>query len=161
MKSYAVFVAIAAALSSCAASSAMRVSQNEVIIKTRAAPICGDVGAMKVAQKQAAIETIKNGFDRYVIVGEQARDTTQVVQMPGSYQTLGTATYGGGFGSYSATTTYQPGPTLVTGGHHEDLGVRMFKTGDAGYEQAIDARSILGPKWAEIVKDGQFTCAGA
>ncbi|WP_246764307.1 hypothetical protein [Rhizobium leguminosarum] len=40
---------------------------------------------MNVAAKQAAIETIKAGYDRYIIVGQAGADTTQVVQMPGSY----------------------------------------------------------------------------
>lgn len=144
------------ALSSCAASSSMRVSQNEMIIKTRAAPICGDIGAMKVAQKQAAIETIKAGYDRYVILGQQSQDTTRVVQTPGSYQTTGMMT---STGMYSATTTYQPGMSYVTGGHGQDLAVRMFKDGEPGAANALDARSILGPKWPQLVKADVMTCS--
>ncbi|PDS54679.1 hypothetical protein CO663_33875 [Rhizobium anhuiense] len=156
-----ILLALAAgALSSCAASSSMRTAQNEIIIKTRAAPICGDTGAMKVAGKQAAIETIKAGYDRYIIVGQAGADTTRVVQMPGSYSTTGTATVYGNTGYYSGNTVYNPGPTFVTGGHDQDLAVRMFKEGEPGSQNALSARETLGPKWALIVRDGINTCAG-
>jgi hypothetical protein len=143
----------------CARSSAMRVSQNEAIISTSAAPICGDEGVMKVAGKQAAIETIKAGYDRYIITGQQGQDTTRLVQMPGSYSTTGTATISGNTGYYQGNTVYNPGPTFVMGRHKQQLGVHMFKTGDPGSQNALSAKETLGPKWAEIVKDGVMTCA--
>jgi hypothetical protein len=40
-----------------------------MIIQTGAAPICGGAGALKVSQQLAAIETIKAGYDRYIITG--------------------------------------------------------------------------------------------
>ncbi|ANM02694.1 hypothetical protein AMC78_CH00546 [Rhizobium phaseoli] len=116
MKFKNAIVLTATLLSSCAASSAIRTSKNELIIKTEAAPVCGGIGAMKVAEKQAAIETIKAGYDRYVIVGQAGADTTRVVQMPGSYTTTGTATLYGNTGYYSGNTVYNPGPTYVSGG---------------------------------------------
>lgn len=160
MKTGIAVTLIAALVSSCAASSSMRTAQNEMIIKTRAAPICGDTGAMKVAEKQAAIETIKAGYDRYIIMGQAGQDTTRVVSMPGSYQTTGTATVYGNTGFYSGNTVYRPGPTFVTGGHGQDLAIHMFKDGEPGASNAISARSVLGPKWELIVKDGVNTCAG-
>ncbi|RUM06682.1 hypothetical protein [Rhizobium chutanense] len=160
MKFKNAIVLMAALLSSCAASSSMRTSENELIIKTEAAPVCGNIGAMKVAEKQAAIETIKAGYDRYIILGQAGTDTTRVVQMPGSYTTTGTATVYGNTGYYSGNTVYNPGPTFVAGGHNQDLAVRMFKEGEPGSERALSARERLGPKWALIVRDGINTCAG-
>ncbi|MFB2566778.1 hypothetical protein [Rhizobium sp. IMFF44] len=142
----------------CARSSAMRVSQNEAIISTSAAPVCGDEGAMKVAEKQAAIETIKAGYDRYIIVGQQGQDTTHLVQMPGSYSTTGTATFSGNTGFYQANTVYQPGPMFVAGRHNQKLAVHMFKNGEPGGQNALSAKETLGTKWAEIVRDGVMTC---
>ncbi|MEI3803168.1 hypothetical protein V6R85_01490 [Agrobacterium sp. CCNWLW32] len=160
MKNIVVTLLIASSLASCAASSSMRTAQNEMIIKTRAAPICGGDGALKVAGKQAAIETIKAGYDKYVILGQASQDTTRVVQMPGSYSTSGTMNVYGNTGFYNGTTTYNPGPTFVAGGHQQDVAVRMFKNGEPGSQNAISARDALGPKWKTIVKDGVYTCAG-
>ena len=60
------------ALGGCARSEAVRTSANTMIIQTGAAPICGGTGALKVSQQLAAIETIKAGYDRYIITGGHA-----------------------------------------------------------------------------------------
>ena len=99
-----------------------------MIIDAGAAPACGSMGAAKVAQ------------------------------MPGQYQTSGTASYGRGFGTYNATTTYVPGPTIVAGSHDRSLGVVMFRNGEPGAENAIDARQALGAEWQDLVKSGVHTC---
>jgi hypothetical protein len=49
------------ALSACAGTNTIRTSQNTAIVQASAAPVCGGIGAARVAQKQAAIETIKAG----------------------------------------------------------------------------------------------------
>lgn len=146
-------------LSSCVQSSSMRVSQNEAIIKTSAAPVCGGTGAMKAAEKQAAIETIKAGYDRYVITTASSANNVHATQMPGSYQTYGTVNSYGGYGTVNATTTYTPGPVMYAGTHDQAVGVRMFKEGEPGSHQALSARETLGPKWAAIVKDGVNVCS--
>jgi hypothetical protein len=150
------FVALAGALAlgGCARSEAVRTSANTMIIQTGAAPICGGAGALKVSQQLAAIETIKAGYDRYIITGGQAQNNVSATQLPGSYNT--TATYGSGF--YQGHTTYQPGPTIVSGSHDQGLAVVMFREGDAGAQQAISAREMLGPEWADKVKIGVHTC---
>jgi hypothetical protein len=137
----------------------MRVSQNQAIIQTSAAPACGNVGAARAAQKQAAVETIKAGYDRYIITSAAAANNVQSTQMPGTYQTYGTVNSYRGYGTVNATTTYTPGPTFYSGTHDQAIGVRMFKTGEPGFEQALDAKETLGPKWAMIVKDGVNICS--
>jgi hypothetical protein len=129
-----------------------------MIIDAGAAPACGAMGAAKVAQKSAAVETLRAGYDRYIITGGQAQNNVSVSQMPGHFQTSGTATYGRGFGTYNARTTYVPGPTIVSGSHDRSLGVVMFRNGEPGSENAIDARQALGPEWADLVKSGVRTC---
>lgn len=138
----------------------MRVSKNEAIISTSAAPICGGSGAAKVAQQMAAIETIRSGYDRYVIVAANSSNSVHTTQMPGTYNTMGSASSYGNFTSYNATTTYTPGPTVVSGSHDQRIAVRMFKEGESGSESALSAREILGPKWPSLVKHGVATCAG-
>lgn len=145
-------------LAGCANSSVIRVSENSAIIKTSAAPICGGTGAAKVAQKQAAIETIKAGYDRYVIVAAQSSNNVHAIQTPGSYQTYGTVNTYGNYGTVNATTTYTPGPIVYDGTHDQAFGIRMFKEGEVGSGQALSARGMLGPKWQEIVKNGVMTC---
>jgi hypothetical protein len=150
------FVALAGALvlSGCARSEAVRTSANTMVIQTGAAPVCGGAGALKVSQQLAAIETIKAGYDRYIINGGQSQNNVSVTQMPGSYNT--TATYGGGF--YQGRTTYQPGPTIVAGSHDQGLSIVMFRDKDPGAEQAVSAREMLGPEWADKIKSGVHTC---
>lgn len=150
--------AIILLLSSCVQSSTMRVSQNQAIIQTSAEPMCGSVGAARAAQKQAAVETIKAGYDRYIITSAASANNVTATQMPGSYQTYGTMNSYGGYGTVNATTTYTPGPIIYGGSHDQSIGVRMFKDGEPGSNQAISAREVLGPKWAVIVKDGVNLC---
>jgi hypothetical protein len=142
------------ALAACARGEAVRTSANTMIVQTGAAPVCGGTGSLRVAQQLAAIETIKAGYDRYIITRGQAQNNVSVSQMPGSYNTVGT--YGGG--SYQTTTTYQPGPTVVSGSHDQGLSVVMFREGDPGAQQAISARAALGADWQEKVQSGIRTC---
>jgi len=140
----------ALALAACTSSNTVRTSMNTAIVQTSAAPVCGGTGAAKVAQQQAAIETIKAGFDRYIIVDAASANNVQVVQGPGTFHTTGVAH--GGF--YSGTTTYQPGMPIIYGRHEQAFAVRMFRNGEPGSGQAIPARDVLGPKWQEKVKAG-------
>ena len=151
-----VFVTLAGALvlGGCARGEAVRTSANTMIIQTGAAPICGGQGALRVSQQLAAIETIRAGFDRYIITGGQAQNNVVVSQMPGSYNT--SATYGSGY--YQGTTTYRPGPTFVAGSHDQGLAIVMFRESDAGAQQAVSARDVLGQDWLEKVKNGVRTC---
>lgn len=145
-------------VAACARAEATRLSANTMLIDAGAAPACGRQGAARVAAKSAAIETIRAGYDRYIIAGAQSQNNVSVTQMPGQARTSGTMTYGGGFGRMQATTTYVPGPTIVSGSHDRALTVVMFKNGEAGSENALDARQMLGPEWQELVKNGIRTC---
>jgi len=158
LKQLFILLPLAGALSACAGAQATRTSANTMIIDAGAAPACGSMGAAKVAQKSAAVETIRAGYDRYIITGGQAQNNVSVTQMPGQFQTSGTAMYGRGYGTYNSTTTYVPGPTIVAGSHDRSLGVVMFRTGEPGAENAIDARQALGAEWQDLVKSGVHTC---
>jgi hypothetical protein len=149
-----IFLVLVLALAGCARGEAVRTSANTMVIQTGAAPVCGGPGALRVAQQLAAIETIRAGYDRYIITGGQAQNNVTVSQMPGSYSTTGTY----GYGSYQGTTTYQPGPTVVSGSHDQGLAIVMFREGEPGAQQAVSARSALGADWQEKVKSGVRTC---
>lgn len=150
--------AIAGLVSACASTEVTRTSINTAAISTSAAPACGAQGAAHVAAKMAAVETIKDGFDRYIITGGMANNNVGVYQTPGTYHTYGVASYGNGYGTYSGTTTYTPGAAIVYGSHDQSMTIVMFHAGDPGYESAIDARQVLGPKWEDQVKRGIHTC---
>ena len=80
-------------LSACASSSVMQFNADTVQITTSAAPACGAAGAEKVAYQRAAIETIKHGFDRFIITGAGAQNNVRVVgTTPLQAHTTGTAT---------------------------------------------------------------------
>jgi hypothetical protein len=151
------------ALFGCAGSSTMPVSQDTVVISSRAAPICGAEGAQKVAFRQAAVETIRRGYDRFLIVDGQYQNNVGVVgYTPVTAQTYGTATataYGNtAVAQGSSTTYYSGGQPIIGGSHRQGLAVKMFKDGDAAGANAISARGELGPKWAEYVKSETITC---
>lgn len=147
------------ALAGCTSSAAVRTSNDTLIVKTSAEPMCGSTGAARVAEKQAAIETIKAGFDRYIITGAANDSNIGVTQMPGSYSTYGTTNVYGNYGTFNATTTYQPGATIVYGSYDQAFAIKMFRENDPGAGQAISARQILGPKWESIVKNGIHLCS--
>lgn len=154
MKSLVLMLAAGATLAGCAGTEVTRTSQNTMIIEAGAAPVCGARGAARVAAKSAAIETIRAGYDRYLIGGAQSQNNVSVTQLPGHVQTSGTF-YGN---SYQATSTYVPGGTIVSGSHDRQLAVMMFKNGEPGSEQALDARQQLGPDWKEIAERRILTC---
>ncbi len=58
------------ALSACAQSSIQPMSQDTFKVATTAAPACGPNGARNVAFKTAAVEVIRRGGDKFVLVGD-------------------------------------------------------------------------------------------
>ncbi|QYK43168.1 MAG: hypothetical protein KF887_08750 [Paracoccaceae bacterium] len=146
-------------LSSCASTSVTPVARNQIIINTSAAPVCGSSGAQGVAARMAAVETIRRGFERFVIVGAQSANNVGVIQRSPTYatttgtlQNYGNTTYG------NATTTFGGGGPMIYGSHDAALGVVMLNRADPGYSNGVDAKGVLGPKWQEMVEKGITTC---
>ena len=59
-----------AALAACATSSIQPMSQDTFKVATTAAPACGPMGARNVAFKTAAVEVIRKGADKFILVGD-------------------------------------------------------------------------------------------
>ncbi|UDL87757.1 hypothetical protein LGH82_21610 [Mesorhizobium sp. PAMC28654] len=153
---YFVLAALAVILSGCASASTVQTSKDTAIVQSRAAPVCGGIGASKVAEKEAAIATLKAGFDSYIIFNGAAESSIAVLQGPGTYDTTAIAS-----GSViNATTTYQPGLPIVVGHHGQSFAIKMFHQGDPGFESALSARTALGPDWEQQVKNPVLTCVG-
>jgi hypothetical protein len=123
------------ALVGCARSTAMPLSQDTVQITSRAAPACGGSGAEKVAFQRAAVETIRRGYSRFVILGGEAQSDIRVVgYTPTRAYTTGTATataYGRTATAYGNSTTMVTGGQPIYGGSQKQgLVVKMFRDGD-------------------------------
>ena len=160
MKSaFASLALVSILLTGCASASIVPMSKNTVAINTRAAPICHTTGAVSVAKKMAAVTTIKQGYQRFVVLGFGAQDNTRVVTTGPTYSSTTAQVTGFGNTAYgTANTTYGGQMTYVAGGNNAQMQVAMLNPGDPGYDQGIDARDTLGPDWQKIVDNGINSC---
>ena len=146
------YAIVGASVASCTSTSVVPLAADTIEITTSAAPVCGATGAQSVAFHRAAVETIKAGFDRFVILGQQATNNVGVVGYTAlTAHTYGTASAYGGPGyanvTGSATTTYSGGQPIIAGHHDDALVVKMFHEGDPAGADAVSARGYLGPGW--------------
>jgi len=138
--------ALCVALGGCAGASTVPLSQDTVQITARAAPICGAVGAEKIAVRQAAVETIRRGYDRFIVLNAQAGGT-YAGSTPIVVQRLG-----GGVAMASG------GAPMIA--PNQGLVIKMFKDGDPAAANALSARDSLGPDWQEQTKKNTINCLG-
>ncbi len=122
-------LALALGLSGCAETSVQPLTQTSFKIST-ATSDCGRQGARDIAFRAAAIEVIKRGGDRFIIVGDQSSS-----EIAG-----GQFTQFGGFQTYSNNL--------------QDMVVQMIAKSNANYNNALSARQTLGADWSEIVAKG-------
>jgi L-serine deaminase len=148
----------------CASANVVPLAQDTIQITSAAAPVCGMTGAQNVASQRAAVETIRRGYDKYMIVGGQYQNNVGVVgYTPVTASTTGSATAYGNRNYATAyghsTTTYSGGQPIIAGSHNQGLVVKMFKAGDPAAEtNALDARAELGPEWQKKVSSNLLTC---
>jgi len=147
------------ALSNCVRTGVMPLSANTIQISVSAAPACGAAGAQQIAAKDAAVATLQNGFDGFIILSGEAQNNVHVVGFtPVQSQTYSTATAYGSSGMATAygssSTTYSGGQPIIGGSHDQLIIVQMFHSGDPGAENALSARALLGPNWQQIVAKG-------
>lgn len=158
MRYIAMGVALAL-LAGCASTSAVPVAKDAVLISTSAAPSCGRLGAQKVALAEAAVETIRRGYERFIIVGAHASSDVRVVgHTPVFASTSFSANTFGGTTFGTGTTTFSGGQPIVGGSHDQEFLIRMFNSGDVGFDRAIDARETLGADWQKRVEKQAQTC---
>jgi hypothetical protein len=159
----ALTLAIALIASGCVRTSVMPLAQDTIEITTNAAPVCGESGAQNAAVQRAAVETIRHGFDRFVILNGEYQNTMRVVgttPVIAQTNTYGTAqAYGNTVsGSATSTTTYSGGYPIIAGGHRQALVVKMFKGDDPQAANALDAKFQLGPDWQLAMTSSSHTC---
>ncbi len=96
-----------------------------------------------MAFKKAAVETINRGYDKFIILNSQTASESRVVGTTPLYVS-GNYIYGG-----------QP---IRSGSHNTGVIVKMYRNGQAGSGNALDARSQLGADWQTIVQEKTVTC---
>jgi hypothetical protein len=146
-------------LAGCVSTSVTPISQNQFILNASAAPVCGNTGAAEVASRMAAVETLRRGYDRYVIQGAQSQSNVGIINRPptgafttGNFSGYGNTVYG------SSQTVFTGGGPMVVGTHDTGLAVLMLRPGEQGYNNALDARTVLGTDWQELVEKGIRIC---
>lgn len=154
-----VIVVAALLLTACARTEVVDLSRNQVLVSTRAAPACGEAGALRVANQMAAVAALRRGYDRFLILDAASDSNVRVSQAPGSTAyTTGTVTTTGRKTSTGSFRTYTPPQTVVTGRNAAAMRVLLLNPGEEGYLQGLDARTTLGPEWQAMVDDGVSTC---
>lgn len=108
----------------------------------------------------AAVETLRRGYDRFVITGANSENNVNVIQgrptgafTTGTFNTYGNSTYG------NLQTTYTGGGPIITGSRDASLMVLMLRSGDPGYGNGVDAKQVLGTEWKKITSEGVKTCS--
>lgn len=132
-------------IAACTKTDTVQLSRNVIQITASAAPACGSSGARKLVNQQAAVETIRRGFDRYYIANLQSQNNLQVI---GSHSSTHGNFYGGGFSGYTSTTP------IVAGSRDAIVTVIMLNKNEPEANDALDARLILGKNWQQIVAKG-------
>lgn len=121
-------------LGGCASVSAISLSQDKFQITANGLDGCGAGAAQRVAFQQAAAETIRRGYDKFVVLNTQGQS-----QVNGASWVYGGASFDRSFS--------------------HDLVVQMYRDGDPAGAQSLSARDTLGPKWQETVaKTGVVDC---
>ena len=136
-KIVSLLVLLSFGLAGCATTDIQPLTKTSFKVDTSAAPICGKSGARKVANQIAAIEVIKRGGDRYIIVADQTGSRLQGVSYNYSYN----SGYGYGYGS----PQYSNEQAFI---------VQMLRRGQRGSHNSLSARRTLGPDWKAIVEKG-------
>lgn len=122
-----ILATIAVALSACASVETMPLSKDSFALTSTGMGGCGARGAERVAFQQAAAETLRRGYDGFVIMHSERE-----ARLDSASSLLWTAASGG----VSYNHTFSQG-----------MKVQMFKDGEPGSEKAISARETLGPNW--------------
>ena len=139
-----------AALTGCARTSTVPVGADTIEITVHVGTICDGSDAERLARRHAAVETIRRGFDDYVVTGSVGGDHVAEAE-PATART----TLSGGSGR---TLFSEDAPLLA---HHRMLTVRMFRAGAGDSAETVSARTVLGDEWEAVAAKGApNTCLG-
>ena len=144
-------VALVGVMTGCARTSTAPLDANTIEITVRVATICSGADADRIAHRQAAVETIRRGFDDYIVMHSIGGDHI-VDEVPLTART-------NPYGNSAATIFSEDAPLL---GHHRVMTVQMFRAGQGESGETVSARDLLGSGWETLVTKGApDTCLGA
>lgn len=139
-----------AVLAGCAQTSAMPAGEDTIRITVHVATVCAAAHAERLARRHAAVETVRRGFDAYVVTGSAGGDHEALGAPATARTTL--------FGRRAGPLFSERAPLLA---HHRMLTVRMFRAGEGDGAGAVSARAVLGDKWEAVAAKGApGTCLG-
>ncbi len=118
------------ALVGCVETSVQPLTQTSFKISTEAEDLCGAKGTREIAFREAAIEVVKRGADRFIVMGDQSKSEIT----------------GGMFNTYGGFDTYET--------NTQDMVIQIIQKGDPRMRDALSARQTLGPDWQAIVAKG-------
>ena len=141
-------VCLGLAVSACAEQSAMRLAQDTVRINVSTAPIYGALEPQRRAMRMAADETLKSGYDKFMIVdGNNSFAPDVIGHTPAQYQSSSHGTITGStnnFAGHASSQATYVGPRQVAMPRFESgIAVKMFKRDDPAAANAVDAREIV------------------
>ena len=143
-------VALVGTMTGCARTSTLALDEDMIEVAVRVPTICNRADADRLAQRQAAVETIRRGFDSYVVVDSIGGDHVE------GYVPLTARTNLEGNGTTPMFADVAP---LIA--HHRVLTVRLLHAGQGDSANAVSARAALGSDWETLVtKVVPATCLG-
>ena len=143
-------VALASVTTGCARTSTVPVDADTIEISVRVATICDERDADRLAKRQAAVETIRRGFEDFVVIDSVGGDHLA----DHAPETARTNLHGN-----RATPLFSEDAPLLA--HHRVLTVRMFPAGQGESVTNVSARAVLGDDWETLVAKGApTTCLG-
>lgn len=138
-------------LAGCARTSTAPAGADTIEITVYVGTICDAGDAERLARRHAAVETIRRGFDDYVVIGSVGGDHVAEEESATARTTLS--------GGSGRTLFSEDAPLLA---HHRVLTVRMFQAGEGDSAATVSARAVLGDEWEAVVASGPATiCLGA
>lgn len=137
-------------MTGCARTSTTTLDGDTVEITVRVATICDGADAERLARRHAAVETIRRGFEDYIVVDSVGGDYLADRAPLTARSTL--------YGDSSTPILSGNAPLLA---RHRVLTVRMFQAGQGESSATVSARAALGDDWEAIVTKGApATCLG-
>jgi hypothetical protein len=128
------FAAVAAGLLAvgCAEQTAMRLAHDTIRVNVSTAPVYGALEPERRAMLLAAEETVKAGFDKFIIVNGTSGFNRNVIGQTG------------GYASWNSSGGTAVGPqTMAMPRFQAELIIKMFRADDPQGKNAVDAREIL------------------
>ena len=146
-----VLLAAAMGLAACGKTDTVTLSSNTSKIAATGSVFCGDKGITQFAIRRAAVETLRRGFDNFVLLDTRhARKKEFIGYSSGTVEVVKNPLTGG----YDTIETPGGGPMYVNLLDHQVV-VRMFRAAEAAPKEALSARRVLGPDWQNEIRQAQ------